>query len=51
MISNETQSEDVQELKCSECYFRASNDSDLNRHMGNSHGWSVNQSNDNLDYS
>ena len=51
MISKETQSEDVQELKCSECYFRALNDSDLNRHMENSHGWSVNQSTDNLDYS
>ena len=49
--SKETQTENSQELKCSECNFKASNDSELNWHMGKIHGWPLNQSTGDLDYS
>ena len=49
--SKETQTENSQELKCSECNFEASNDSELNWHMGKIHGWPLNQSTGDLDYS
>ena len=50
-IPKETQTENAHELKCSECNFEASNNSEFNWHMGKSHGWPLNQSSEDLDYS
>ena len=41
-IPKETQTEDTHELKCSECNFEASDNSEFNWHMGESHGWPSN---------
>jgi len=50
-VPKETQTDNNQELKCSECNFEASNVSELNWHMGKVHGWPLSQSSDDLDYS
>ena len=50
-VPKETQTDNAQELKCSECNFEASNDSELNWHMGKVHGWPISPSSDDLDYS
>ena len=50
-MPNETQTECGLELKCSECNFEARTDSELNWHMGKTHGWSDEQSSDDLNSS
>ena len=50
-MTNYTQTESGFELKCSECNFEASSDSEFNWHMGKIHGWSHEQSSDDLDSS
>ena len=42
----EPQTESTQELRCSKCNFIASNYLELNWHLGNIHGLSINQSSD-----
>ena len=38
-IPKETQTGGAQGLKCTECNFEVSNDSELDLHMGKIHGW------------
>ena len=44
VVSKETQVEIGNELKCSECEFQATSDSEFSWHMGKNHGWSHDQS-------
>ena len=51
VVSKETQVEIGNELKCSECEFQATSDSEFSWHMGENHGWSHDQSQEDLDTS
>ena len=50
-LSNYTQTESGLELKCSECNFAASSESEFSWHMGKAHRWSHDQSSEDLDSS
>ena len=50
-LTNYTQTESALELKCSNCNFEASSESEFCMHMGNTHGLSNDKSSDDLDSS
>ena len=51
MVSKETQVDTGLELKCSECNFNATSNSKISVHMVEHHGWSHDQSQEDLDSS
>ena len=51
MVSKETQVEAGFELKCIECNFQATSNSEFSWHMEENHGWSHDQSQEDLDSS